>query len=137
MDQIAELRHLARAYQLGGITRTYARAIATLMSDDEVPELVLLERDVWISGKRLSGIRPDVCLTNKQVIVVNYASRFRPSKYEVIDRASIVSVSEYAKRTFEMQLSDGRCIKIRGLIGGKRQDDMTRNLYDRIRSKLN
>ena len=137
MDQIAEIKRLSREYEFLGLKRSGLLAFAALMSDNEVPELVLMERDVWISGKRLSGMRPGVCLTDRQVIVVNYASRFRPSKYEVIDRASIVSVSEYAKRTFEMQLSDGRCIKIRGLIGGKRQDDMTRNLYDRIRSKLN
>jgi hypothetical protein len=66
--------------------------------------------------------------------VVSHPGLLGRAVSEKIDRKSIVGVSALADRTFEINLSDSGKIKLRGMIGRRRVDQMTERLYSEIRS---
>jgi hypothetical protein len=127
IDQRGMLRKLGRQNSFWRLVRSSENAIVALMANDEVPELVLPMRDVWIGGTRQNGIRPTVTLTDRQIIVITYASRWRSAKYVTFNRSDIVHVSDYSGRAFEMTLANGTMLKMRGLIG---DDKMPLRLYE-------
>jgi hypothetical protein len=135
MNQVGELKRLARDNQFFWLKRSGAEAADALIAYGEVPLLVVIMRDVWASGARLSGVRPLVVVTDRQVIVLNYASRWRPPKYVTFNRSEIKEVSDYSKRAFEMTLANGTTVKMRGLIGGKTADKMPLRLYELLSKK--
>ena len=129
-DHLAELKRLARANPAYVLINSRAAAINSLMSVDEVPEFLVPMRDVWISGTRLKGVRPVVTVTDRQVIVITYSSRWRPPKYFTFNRRDIAAVSDYSDRGFEMTIANGQTVKMQGLIGGKAEDTMPLHLYE-------
>lgn len=93
-------------------------------------------RDVWISDVRFPGMKPAVCLSRKRLVTISRPGLRGKPVWETIDRALIVNVSAMSDRTFEMALSDGRAVKMRGLIGQKRVDAMTERLRSEISSGM-
>ena len=137
-DHIDELKRLARQNALFALGKPIATIIDSLMSADEVPLVVVPMRDVWMSGTRLKGIRPLVTVTDRQVIVVTYMGRLiwrGPPKHVRFNRSDIVQISEYSGRAFEMTLANGQTVKMRGLIGGKHEDQMPLHLYQIISNR--
>ncbi len=45
-------------------------------------------------------------------------------------------MSEYQGRSFSLTLSDGAQIKLRGMIGERKVDEMTERLYNALRSDI-
>ncbi len=103
--------------------------------NDEVPLIVAEMRDVWMSGKRINVMRPLVTVTDQQVIFPISLGWWRPPKYVGISRSDIVQISEYSGRAFEMTLANGQTVKMRGLIGGKHEDQMPLHLYQIISNR--
>jgi len=134
-DHRDELKRLARDNLTFILISSRAAAINSLMSDDEVPQVLVPMRDVWVAGTRLKGVRPVVTVTDRQIIVITYSSRWRPPKYVTFNRSEIKEVSGYSKRAFEMTLANGTTVKMRGLIGGKTEDKMPLRLYEFISKK--
>ena len=50
--------------------------------------VVIAVRDIWMSGERLPGMKPYLCLTDKRLYLHTYARRNQVPRYQVIDRSS-------------------------------------------------
>jgi hypothetical protein len=135
VDKVEMLKALAKENSIWRLTTATARTIESQLAEDDSPIIVLPMRDVWIAGKRFRGMKPAVCLSKKSLLAVSRPGLLGRYICEKVDRDSIVSASAYGHRTFEIQLSDGREIKLRGMIGERRVDQMTERLYAEISSK--
>jgi hypothetical protein len=136
VDRIDEVKALGKEIPLWRVTTSSAKIIVSQFDEDDHPVIVLPMRDIWISGVRFRGMRPTVCLSFKRLVTVSHPGI--RGIWESIDRASIMSVSAYSDRTFGMSLSDGREVKVRGLIGKKKGFDLvTERLYSEISAGVN
>src|SRR5580700_5451506 len=134
MDKIEQLKALGKDNSVWRLTTSTAKTLASQLADDDPPVIVLPMRDVWISGNRFRGMRPTVCLSNRQLLAVSHPGLLGRAVSENVDRTSIVGVSALTDRTFEINLADGGKIKLRGMIGQRKVDQMTERLYSEIRS---
>ena len=133
VDQVEQVKALARENRGWRLSTSISSRIVDRLDEDDQPIVVLPMRDVWIDGVRFGGMRPVVCLSRKRLVAVS-----RPwvrEVWEVLDRVLFVDVSAYSDRSFEITLSDGRHVKLRGLIGilGEERTD---RLYAEISSGL-
>jgi hypothetical protein len=133
MADVEQVKALGKGIALWSITNSTAKIIVSQLEQDDRPVMALPMRDVWISGARFRGIRPTVCLTLKRLVAVSHPGILSRGISETLDRASIVSVSSYDDRAFSMNLSDGRVVKLRGLIGTKKGFDVH---YERLYSEI-
>ncbi|HEV3382511.1 MAG TPA: hypothetical protein VG142_16215 [Trebonia sp.] len=134
MDKIEKLKALGKENSLWRVNSSEARIIVAQLEQDDRPVVVLPMRDVWISGVRFRGMKPTVCLSRERLVAVS-----RPGLraiWEKVDRTLFVAVSAFSGRSFEIRLSDGRDIRLRGLIGLQRVDMMTKRLHSEISSGL-
>lgn len=134
MDPVAELKTLARENRLWRVTTSSAKIIVAQLDRDDQPIVVLPMRDVWIDGVRFRGMKPTVCLSRDRLVAVSHPGLLGRAVWETVDRALFVNVSPYSERSFEITLSDGRTVKLRGMIGERAVDAMTERLYSEINS---
>ncbi|MGC2168334.1 MAG: hypothetical protein WA580_04450 [Acidimicrobiales bacterium] len=137
MDRVEEVKALAKDNSVWRVTTSTAKIIVSQLDEDDHPIVVLPMRDVWMSGVRFRGMKPKVCVSRKRLVVVSHPGLLSRAVWETIDKSLIASVSAYSDRTFDIGLSDGREIKVRGMIGQQRVDVMTERLYSEISSYLN
>lgn len=136
MAGIEELKALGSENSVWRLTTATARVIVAQLEQDDRPVIVLPMRDVWISGVRLRGMRPTVCLSRDRLVAVSHPGLLGRAVWEAIDRALFVAVSAFSDRAFTIRLSDSRDVKMRGMIGQQRVDMMTQRLYSEINSGL-
>jgi hypothetical protein len=98
--------------------------------------LVLPMREVWRSGTRMPGMKPTVCLTDRQLVAVTHPGLLGKVKSEVVTRSEVSAISDYQDRSFFLTLSDGERIKLRGMIGERKVDEMTERLYAALQADI-
>jgi hypothetical protein len=136
VDKIEELKALGKENSLWRVTGPTAKVVVGQLEPDDWPVVVLPMREIWISGVRFRGMRPTVCLSRERLVAVSHPGLLSRAHWETVDRKLFVAVSEFSKRSFEIKLSDGREIKMNGMIGQQRVDAMTKRLYSEISSGL-
>jgi hypothetical protein len=136
VDKIEELKALGRENSVWRVKSSTAKIIVAQLEPDDRPVIVLPMRDVWISGVRFRGMKPTVCLSRERLVAVSHPGLLGRAILEKVDRTLFVAVSAFSDRSFEIRLSDGRDIKLRGMIGQQRVDTMTKRLYSEISSGL-
>jgi hypothetical protein len=134
VNKVEEVKALGKENSVWRVTTSTAKVIAGQLDQDDHPVLVLPMRDVWIAGVRFRGMKPTVCLSRKRLVAVSHPGLLGRAVWESVDRASITNVSGYSDRSFDISLSDGRNVKMRGMIGQQRVDAMTERLYSEISS---
>jgi hypothetical protein len=132
MNRAEEVKALSRENSVWRLNTSTANRIVALLDESDHPIVVLPMRDIWISGARFRGMKPAVCLSGEQLIAVSRPMFAAIS--ETVRRDLIVGISDYSKRSFTLNLSDGREVKLRGMIGEKRVEQMTERLYSEISS---
>jgi len=81
-------------------------------------------------------MRPAVCLTDRQLIAVTRTGLLGKPRYETVNRSEVTALSSYEDRSFCLTLSDGSQVKLRGMIGERRVDEMTERLYAGLRTAV-
>jgi len=136
VDRIEDLKALGRENSVWRVKSSTAEIIVAQLELDDRPVIVLPMRDVWISGVRFRGMKPTVCLSRERLVAVSHPGLLGRAIWEKFDRKLFVAVSALTGRSFEISLSDGRDIKLRGMIGQGRVDMMTKRLHSEINSGL-
>lgn len=136
MSVTEELRSLGRENSVWKLTSSSAKLLAEELGEADRPSVVLPMREVWVGGTRLPGMRPTVCLSEKKLLMVSHPGIFSSGKCQSWNRAGMVSISTYHDRVFEISMSDGQIVKMRGMIGEKRVEAMTERLYGAIKSAI-
>lgn len=136
MNQLEELKNLGRENRLWRLGTVSAEVIVQQMTPDESPMLVLPMRDVSRAGVKLAGMKPTVCLTDRQLVAVTLPGLLGKPKVEVVRRGEIAAISDYQGRSFAMTLSDGEQVKLRGMIGERKVDEMTERLYAELKGGI-
>jgi hypothetical protein len=137
MDKIQEVKALGKENSVWSVRTSSAKVIVSQLEQDDHPLIVLPMRDVWISGVRFRGVKPTVCLSSQRLVVLSRPGFSGRVIWERIDRALMVEVSPYSHRAFEVSLSDGRVLKMRGMIGQERVEAMTERLCSEISAGVN
>lgn len=129
-----DLKELGRQNRLWRLNTGAARVIVEHLAPDESPLLVLPMRDVWVAGTRMPGMRPTVCLTDRQLVAVTRPGLLGKANCEVVDRSQVTGLSAYENRSFCVALSHGSEVRLRGMIGEGAVDEMTERLYAALQS---
>ena len=136
VDRLEELKTLGKENSVWRLNNSTGKILVSQFAQNDHPLFVLPMRDVWIAGVRFRGTRPTVCLSDQRLIAVSHPGLLARGVWVSFDRPSFVAVSEFSNRAFEIKLSDGRELKLRGMIGPGRVDAMTERLYAEISSGL-
>jgi hypothetical protein len=131
-DQVSAIKELSRENSLWRLQTPAARSIAALLQADDVPLVVLPMRDVWINATKFPGIRAAVCLSRQKLVALS--KPLFTTNCVSWSNADIASLSPYDNRTFEVSYRDGITVKMRGMIGERKVDEMTLSLYSAIES---
>lgn len=134
MDHIEALKRLGRDNRGWRLTASSAKAFAAQMVGDDRSLVVLPMRDVWVDGERLPGMKPTVCLSEKLLMITSHPGLFSRKQSRAWVCAVIISLSPYQDRQFEVTLRDQGTVRMRGMIGERRVDEMTERLYETLKS---
>jgi hypothetical protein len=116
-DKSETLKAVFRASHVHlGFASAY-QEIAAMLDPDEMPICALNVRSLWIGGEPVKGRPPILLLTNENMVIekIDPKGTFLRANvdFETVSLASITNVSPLEKGFFEVQLKDGRVVRVR------------------------